>query len=201
VRRGLALTAAVAAATLAVIIGASFILQAAVLGRPDHNELVVVGTIAKLVAYRTSQAAITLERRTLTTVCVQRWQQRERIEAVKLGGGATIVELGQKVVPSGARAVGEFELAGCPHSLSKWLTTQLNHGTPLHIVRTRLAGRAVLAVSFARPARQLTVFLPRRGGLPLALRLSIDGLSGVSRLHYGAVAGSPEPAPARARRG
>ena len=64
-------------------------------------------------------------------------------------------------------------------------------------MRTRLAGRAVLAVSFARPARQLTVFLPRRGGLPLALSLSLDGVSGVSRLHYGAAAGSPAPAPAQ----
>jgi hypothetical protein len=175
----------VAAASLAVIVGTGFGVQAAVLGRPGRAPLLVIGVVSRLVAYRVSQAALTVDGKRLRAVCTQRWAGDERQAAVRIADGPVIVEVGTKLVNPSPLKDDEFELSGCPRALSRWLATQLNKGAPFEVKPTRFEGRRVYAIRFPSSPLKLKLYIPRRGGLPLALSVSGGGIRGTSRLRYG----------------
>jgi hypothetical protein len=182
-------TLAVAALTLAAVVGAAFALQAGALGRESMDAVLVVKMVGRLEVYRGSQAAITLQGRRLNAVCVQTWRSGKRDATVRVAGGPTLRELGNKLVSTTPLAVDEFELAGCPHALAKYLVSLLNRGLPIVVSPTRVDGLKLDAVWFRGAALKLRIYVTRRGGFPVALGIHGGGLWGTSEVRFGLLAG------------
>jgi hypothetical protein len=189
-------TLAVAAATLAVVVGAGFALQAASLGRPSRDSLLVVRAVARLVQYHSSRAKMTVNGKRLSAVCTQNWPPQRHDATVRFAGGPTLVEHGFVLTNRRGLAVGEFALAGCPGSLAKWLATQLNRGAPIEVRAALLDRRRVFALRFPTSPLRLEIELSRATALPLFLRLSGEDVQGTSLLGYGPVLGGARLAPA-----
>jgi hypothetical protein len=189
-RASLALrTAAVTAASLGAIVGACLAFQVAALGRPGRGDLIVVHTVAELVRYDASRATITLDGKPLTAVCSQHSGQLGQTETVVVDARQRLVKIGNTLVQDGKPALDEFELAGCPRSLSDWLSSQLDRGARFELTPTRLDGARVYALRVPSAGLGLKLFISRAGGLPVELAISGGGMRGASEVSYG-LAGS-----------
>ena len=177
-------TSAVAFAVLSGIAVVCFAFQAAALGRPSRSETLVVRVIAELNRYRGSTARMTVNGRLLTAVCTDRWGKRGHVETVLLDNGVRLVRRGNKLEQRGARALDEFELAGCPRSLTGWLATQVNQGAYIQSSAAKIRGRRVYAIRVPAAKIGLELFVSRRGMLPVELAISGNGIHGTSELDY-----------------
>jgi len=121
----------------------------------------------------------------LSAVCTQSWQHREREVRVGLGDGRTLIDNGTTLVPAGRLDIDEFDLAGCPRPLTRWLASQINRGAPLEVSATRVFGRRVYRLRFPTVRPELELYISRRGALPVALRLASGAIRGISELSYG----------------
>jgi hypothetical protein len=184
-RRASLTTLAVAAGTLALIAGSGFAIQAATLGRPGRGPDLVVSAVAHLVDYHGSTGTITIDGRSLTETCTQRWHRSDRVATVELGNGATLREVGTRLLDQGDVEVDEFELAGCPRPLTHWLATQLNRGRSPTVSPVVMFGERVYRVAFPGSRLKLDLYVSRRHCFPVGLRISGHGISGVSKLSYG----------------
>lgn len=184
-RASLARTLLAAATVIAGLVGASFGLQALTLVRADSSSKIAVEAVAKLEEYQRARARIVVNGVRLDAVCVQGWKGRRRVAAVTLSDGNTLLEVGDKLLNDAPMSYGEFELAGCPRPLTKLLADVLRNGDPLRLAATRYRGAPAYRLSFPDSSVKLSLVLPRRGGLPLAL--SFDGplVRGSSVLGYG----------------
>jgi hypothetical protein len=174
-------TSAVAVAAVSVVAAVCFGLQAATLGRPSRPETLIVRVIAELDRYHDSRARMTINGRPLTAVCTQRWGKRGRTETVVLDNGVRLERRGNKLDKRGKWALDEFELAGCPRSLTGWLTDAVNRGARIDIRLTRLTGGT--RVYWLRvPSAQigLELFINRRNLLPVELAISGPRIRAVS---------------------
>jgi hypothetical protein len=174
-------TLAVAVATLAATLAACFLVQAAALRKPGRAEFIAVRIIAQLIRHDGSRATMTINGKRLTAVCTDRWGKRGHIETVVLDNGVRLVARGNKLEQQGTRALEEFELAGCPRSLTGWLTDAVNRGARIDVRSTRLA-TGTRAYQLRVPSAQigLEVFVNRRDMLPLALAISGPGIRAIS---------------------
>lgn len=184
-KRGLAVTAAVTLVTVVFVVASGFAVQVAALGRPSPDALLVVKVVAKLMEYRGSHSEFVFNGRRMSETCAEGWAKRSQVTVVGIAGGATLTETATHLEPAGLVPDDEFMLAGCPRVLSKWLGTQLNHGSKIEIRHTRLRGRGAVEVSFVGLGRDLRVYLDSSGDLPLALSLHGPGVLATSRLDYG----------------
>ncbi len=184
-RRALPRTISVALATLAAIGVVAFGLQAAALGRQGSNAMLVVRVVGRLDDYHSSRAAISIAGRHLHSVCLQSWTHRRHDATVTIVGGPTLRELGNNLVSTGKLAVAEFELAGCPRPLERFLASQLNRGSPIVVKPTRRAGKPVELVQFVGAHPKLELFVTRQGGFPVALSFNGGVLRGTSDIRFG----------------
>ena len=129
----------------------------------------------------------------LTAACTQYWRGRLRIAAVTVAGGATIVEVGNKLGKVGGLEFAEFQLAGCPRPLAHWLGDQVNQGARIDVTSEELDGRAVYALSAPSSPLKFEVFVTRAGGLPVALSFEGARIRGTSELDYGEARPAPGP--------
>jgi len=196
-RNASARTAAVTLACLAVVVGVGFAVQAAILGRAEKNPTLVARTVAGLLHFHVSRATMIVNGKHLSTVCTERWHGAEPIATVVVAGGPKLVEIGNHLVTTSKLAVDEFELAGCPRPLRKWLATQLNRGATLDIAPTRQDGKPVLGVGIPGSELGLKLFVTRSGLFPVALSIHGGGVWGASELSYGAAPALATPRPAR----
>jgi len=185
VRRARLRTLAATLATLAAVVGAGFVVQATVLGRPAAAPQLVARVLETLKAYRRSRVRMTIDGAQLTASCRQYWQGRRRVAAVSVSSGPTIVEFGSRLGALDSPALEEFELAGCPRPLSQWLADAVNDGAHLAVTSEELDGRGVYAISAPSAAATLEVFVTRAGKLPVALSLDTASIRGTSELDYG----------------
>jgi hypothetical protein len=179
-------TLLVSVCTLAAIVGVSFGVQAAGLGRPSSNPQLVARVLAKLLPYTVARTTMTVDGKRLTAVCVADWIDHHRVTTVVLDDGTTLREVGTHLLAQGGLALGEFELAGCPRPLRKWLTSELNDGGPIKIGPTRIADEHVLGIRFSQAKLKLEVYVSRNSLFPVALSLHDHTVSGTSSLSYGA---------------
>jgi hypothetical protein len=175
----------VAAATLAAVVGIGFTVQAVSLGRPDRGSLLVLRTVARLVAYQLSHSTMTIDGRQVRAVCRQSWPRSGRLSTVVVADGPTLTDSRASLAAHPGLGLAEFDLAGCPRSLARWLATQLNRGTPLQLKLVRLGATEAYAFAFASEPPRLQLYVGRRSGLPLALSVSTGVVRGASRLTYG----------------
>lgn len=184
-RSGPLWTAAAALSVLAGLVGVSFGIQALSLGRADTSSHLVVEAVAKLEHYHRSRTLMLVNGIRLSSVCIQGWEGRERVATVRLSDGVTLREVGDKLVSTGPLVEAEFELAGCPHALTKLLAETIRNGDAVRLSSTRYRGSPAYRVSFPGSAIKLSLVLPRRGGLPLALGFEGPSVKGSSRVGYG----------------
>ncbi len=104
---------------------------------------------------------------------------------MRFADGHTLRAVGGKLLQAGSLATDEFDLAGCPRPLTKWLTNQVNTGGSIEVSSARIDGRPVYAVSFPTAKPRLSLFITRPGGLPTMLTISGRDLRGTTRLTYG----------------
>jgi len=175
----------VAGATLAVVLGVGFAVQAAALGRPGAKPMLVVRVVAQLVNYHDSRATMTVGRSRLSAVCRQTWIHHQREVTIGFGDGRTLIDNGTTLVPTGQLEIDEFELAGCPRPLTEWLASQINRGAPLDVNATRVFGKRVYRLRFPTARPELELYVSRRGALPVALRIASGAIRGMSELRYG----------------
>jgi hypothetical protein len=200
VKHGVARTAVAALASLAAVVAVGFGIQAASLGREDHDPVLVAQTVARLLPYHISRARMIVNGEHLSTVCTERWHDQRRVVTVAVSDGPTLVEVGNNLVQTSKLAVDEFELAGCPRPLRKWLATQLNRGAPLQIRATRHDGKAVLGIAVTGSKLGLKVFVTRSSRFPVALSIHGGGISGSSEVRYGTATAPPSTQTARSGR-
>lgn len=184
-RRAALTTLAVAGATLAIVAGSGFAIQVAALGRPGRDPLLVVRAIAHLVEFHGSTGTITIQGQQMSESCTQTWLRRSRTATVRLGDGQTLREIGTRLVETGALSVDEFELAGCPRPLTRWLASQINKGARVQVRPARVFGRRVYRLAFPTSQLKLDVYVTRRDAFPIALGIAGDGIAGISELTYG----------------
>jgi hypothetical protein len=192
-RYGRVITVAVTACTLALVVGVGFGVQAAGLGRVSQKPLLVSRVLAKLLPYTVSRMRMTVDGTQLSGMCTERWEGRRRFQMVDLSNGSTLVEVANKLVQKSKVAQGEFDLAGCPRPLRKWLTEQLNDGQAIDITKTHFDRHDVLEIRFPHAKLGLDLFVSRVGLFPLALVLHGNRVSGASVMTYGVSAPLPAP--------
>ncbi len=181
--RGLnARTLATAIATPVAVMSGAFLVQAMTLGRPGWFQTLAVRAIAKLDAYDSSHATITLNGAHMLAECSQHWGRHGHVETVTLSTGVRLLEVGDTLRPKGQLALDEFELASCPRALSGWLTTQLNRGGKIELRTTKTNGKPVYALRFPSAKLGLDIYISRRSALPLQLTLTGPGVQGTSAL-------------------
>lgn len=178
-------TLAVTTATVALVATLGFTIQAAVLGRPGRGPDLVVGAVAHLVVYRRSSATIRIAGHELSETCSQSWQRSGRVATVAVGNGLRLREVGARLLERNRLEIDEFELAGCPRPLTRWLATQLNRGSSPTIRATTLFGQRVYRVAFPGAKLKLELYVSRAHAFPIGLRISGHGITGVSELRYG----------------
>jgi hypothetical protein len=175
-------TFAVAAATLSLIGGAGWGLQAISLVRPGRAELELVKTLRALDAFRGSRATIELNGLRYRALCTQHWYPGKRSSSVLL---ARVGVAGPGRV-SGGTALGreEPELAGCPRRLGAWISYELLRGASVR-VRTLTVGRALLHEVELRPRTiPIVLLISRQTNLPVQVRVSATGVKATSVLDY-----------------
>lgn len=160
-------------------------MQVAVLGRPSRTSLLVSRVAFRLVHYHRSRATITIDGKHLSAVCTQEWEGRHRVAVVRLDNGQTLREIGGKLLHAGSLALDEFDLAGCPRPLTKWLADQLNTGKSIDVRPVRIDGRPVYAVSFPSSVPRLSLVVSRPGGLPTMLIITGRDIRATARVRYG----------------
>jgi hypothetical protein len=183
-RRHILITPAIAVSSLVLVAGGGFVIQAAALGRPGPDPLLVVRAVARLVNYQRSAGTIVIQGRRMSFSCDQSWRHRARSAVVRLGDGTTMVQIGTRLRTSGRLHVAEFELAGCPRSLTRWLATNLNRGNTLVVSSARMFGRRVYRVVFPTGRLKLELYITRAGSFPVGLSIAGNGIHGVSELRY-----------------
>lgn len=171
--------------TLAAVVGGGFALQVAVLGRPSSTSLLVARVAFKLVQYHRSRSTITINGKHLSAVCTQQWQGRHRVAVVRLDNGQILREIGNKLSQAGSLAIDEFDLAGCPRPLIKWLGDQLDTGKSIDVRPLRIDGKPVYAVSFPSSEPKLSLVVTRPGGLPTMLSITGGDIRATARVSYG----------------
>lgn len=173
----------VAVATLALVVCAGFAVQALALGRPTRGTLELVQALARLDAYRRSQAALVVDGRPHTARCEQRWLRHGHEASVVLDGHAVLLEVGHHLLRTGALASVQFDLAACPRSLATWLASQLTHHATT--LSAHVDGDRVIEVHLpdARPALDLYVALDTH--LPIGLVVRAGRVHGASDVHFG----------------
>jgi len=176
---------ATAAATLATILGAGFIAQAAVLGRASSTQQLIVKAISKIEQYHSSQAALTINGKHVTAECKQHWGTHGHVETATLSDGHTFTKIGDKLVQTGTLAVDEFELVGCPRTLTGWLINQLNQGRHIDLTSTTVNDKPAYALHVPSALIPLDLYLTRPGGLPIKLALTAPGIQGTSEVKLG----------------
>lgn len=174
----------VAAATLAVIVGIAFGALAATLGRPARTDLLAVETIRTLEHYIASSATMTVDGKHHTTVCTQFWGHHGHVETVVVDHRRVLRMVGRHLLAKGKLALGEFELSGCPRALSAWLTSNLNEGNRISERPTRIDRRLVYELRIHPATLELTIFVTRADGLPVALAIGGRSLQGLSAVTY-----------------
>jgi hypothetical protein len=178
-------TLLVALGMLATIVAAGFGLQVATLGRPGPARITLVHTLDRLSAFHTSSATIDLTGRRLVASCLDRWIGDSRASVVVLDRHTRLPEIGGHLLLDGPRSFVEFQLAGCPRPLLRWLTTELVQGTPIESRRTTADGQASFLLRLPKTRPALALVISRKTKLPV--ELIIDGrLRGSSDLAYGA---------------
>lgn len=182
--RGPLTTVAVAVALAAAIVGVGFGIEAAVLGKPDRGQILVVHAIARLIPYTTAHGQITINGTHLTTSCRTRWLERRLRTIVYVAHGRPIEEVGRHLQDDTEQRFARFELAGCPRVLRKWLATRINAGTRIVENRGVLDGMTVERLRFPGAALGLTVYVLPSSGLPVALGLMGPAVNGFTRLRY-----------------
>jgi hypothetical protein len=160
-------------------------LQAAVLGQPSHDELLIVGAISRIEAYNSSRAAITINGKHVTAKCRQRWNRRGHIETASLSDGQRLVEIRRRMVQTGMHAFDEFELVGCPQSLADWLASRLNRGEHIDLHPTRADREPVYVIRVQSDQSRFVLYLTRPGELPTRLAIDGPGIQGTSEVKLG----------------
>lgn len=183
--RAAARTLGAALALLVLVVGVGFAVQVAGLGRGAHNSMLLARTERALLPYRNSHASIVLAGKHLQSSCSARYQGHRRVTTVSIAGGPRLLEIGNNLVKTDKLAVDEFELAGCPRALRKWIATELKRGSPVLVSKARRAGKPVYAMRVAGSKLGLELFVTRGGFFPVALAIEGGGLSGTSEVHYG----------------
>jgi hypothetical protein len=175
-----------AAATLAVIAGVCFVVQAAALGQATGNELLAAKVVGSLVGYHESETMMVINGARETSVCHDARNDQGQREKVVLDGRFTLLKVGDNLLEPGKRALVEFELAGCPRALGDWLAAQLNQGKRVRIHMVRLDGRRLYSLRVPSAGLGLELFVSPRNELPVTLHISGPGVHGASFVHYGA---------------
>jgi len=171
----------VAFGLLAALAGGELALQAAALGRPPATELELVRMLRALAAQHGSRATLDLNGRTYRAVCTQAWTPHRRVAQVVTPRLGVAIQVGDRLVSTGALDSGAFELAGCPRPLLRVLSSDLARGVTVHLRRS--GGALELSV---RPyGLPLDVFVAPTSGLPVRLSLDHGVVDGASRVRYG----------------
>jgi len=178
-------TLAVATATLGTLVAASFLVQAAALGRPSRADLIAMQAIGALAQYHDSRATMTINGKHLTATCRQHLGRHGRVETVAIDHGRTLRKIGNTLMQAGKLALDEFELAGCPRTLANWLATWLNRGARVELKPAKVNGTRVYAVRVPSAKLGLLLFIARTDGLLVNLTISGGGIRGTSKLKYG----------------
>jgi len=177
-------TLLVGGAALGFIVCAAFAVQAAALGRPGPVPLILAKMVGKLDAFHEADATMTIDGRTRTTACDQRWTKHARIAVVTVAHGPTIRKIGPQLHYRGKVELDEFLLAGCPRPLSHWIATQLDRSEHIIVRDVRLGSDAVYEIRFRHAADDLEVDVSRSQLLPVQLTVGGGGVTGVSKPRY-----------------
>lgn len=111
---------------------------------------------------------------------------RTRSAAVVLDGWRVISEVGNRLRQTGAAAQSEFALAGCPRPLEVWLSSALAQNEPVLTRLASLGGRRLVELELPAAKPPVDVFVARRTGVPVGLRLAGRRLRGTSSVDYAA---------------
>jgi hypothetical protein len=158
--------------------------QAAAFRRPPEDTLVAVGALRELIRYRVMRGTERIDRRSVSTVCVQGWfhatghRRFVRGAIVLLGNGERLYDFGGGVRRVGQRGVAtpadgaRFVLAGCPGFLGLRVGERLFKGIPLEADPARVDGTSTVAIVFRYRSRLIDLYVDSRTLKPLELRLS-----------------------------
>ncbi len=194
-RSAAALTSAVALASLALLAGVGFGIQALAFPRPSRAQLVSVQTLRWILQYPVVRGVVEVRGRRVTTLCADTWV-RSRLgrkvkgEIVVLAGGERMLRVDYKLSvlsPAGEYRPGrvqvvQFELAGCPATLGQHLGEVLELRHPLRFVPLQVDGRPAYRLRFATETEreQIELLVARTTLLPFRIGITRDGVSGTS---------------------
>jgi hypothetical protein len=172
-------TFAVAAATLSLIGGAAWSLQAVSLARPSAAQIELVKTLHALTAYRGSNGMVKVDGWRYRSSCIQHWYPGERVARVLLDprGGAPVAGS----LPLGRAA---FELAGCPRPLAGWLASELVRGASVTFRKVTVRGVVLHEFEIRPRTIPIDLYVSGSDSLPVRLKLSAAGLRASSVVHY-----------------
>jgi hypothetical protein len=192
--RSALVTLLVAAAVGAVVLGAGWAVQAAVLPAPDRADLIVARAALWLSRYRFVESVFAVGgRRAVRAQCLERWipakhGSARRGAVLHFGRTGTIVapEGGARQVLGVARgeppqlAVAQLELSGCARPLSQMIEAYTQSLPDIRIRRVTVADRPAIGFGLPLERGRMEIYVTPRTYRPIALSLAAGRYSGHS---------------------
>jgi hypothetical protein len=192
-RSGIAVTVAVATATVGGLTGAGVLVQRVALREPGPARQVALRAAVWLQRYRLVDSVFQIgSAQPVHGRCVQTWVvrdgQRHRATALRLDDGYMLNAIQPHTLESSGATANEqahsplvlLELGGCPRPLAARLAT-LAQGLARVTVTS---GAHQTAVRFNLKNTRLTLYLDPRTYRPLALDVATHTIRGSSKIHF-----------------
>jgi hypothetical protein len=180
----------------AVVLAAGYGVQRVALRAPTAGEKLTARSVGVLLRYRYVESELRVAGQpTLKARCLQGWMYGEngrpagRGARLLLSDGERLLSGDRRVVRiyrgrTGAllSPVAELELAGCPRPLSDHLSARLIGGRRAQAVPATFQGKPALRMHVRTTRTRFDLYVDRHTLLPLGLRVSADGVVGVSHV-------------------
>jgi hypothetical protein len=179
-----------------VVLGAGYGVQRVALRAPTAGEKLTARSVGVLLRYRYVESEFRVAGQPpLTARCLQGWMpgrsgrpsgrgarlvlsDGERL----LSGDRRIVRLSRGTTKTPLSPVAELQLAGCPRPLSDHLSARLIGGKRAQAVPATFDGKPALRMHVRTLRTRFDLYVDRHTLLPLGVRVSANGVTGVSRV-------------------
>jgi hypothetical protein len=194
--RSTVVTALVASAVVAIVLGVGWLVQSASLPAPARADVIAADAATWLSRYRLVESTLKIGSDPSShETCLAGWFPAPG-DGLAPGlvlrfGRSRIVEVRGRttqVPAAGALArprvtVLRVALAGCPRFLARRIAGRIDSGAKLRIERATVAGRPALALPISFRGLRLRIYLTPLTYRPIAVSANADGLVGESRIH------------------
>jgi hypothetical protein len=195
-RRRWVVAALISSAVPAGVLGAAWLLQAAVLPKPEQGRLIAAQAMSWLAGDRLAGSTFAIgEGRPVRSSCVRTWlplgdgtvRPAVRLET---GGRTRVVAVGPPFRSIGGQpakrpqglVLARLALAGCAPVLESLVGGLLRHRSKLLVGRDRVGGEPALTLRIGTKAGRVTVYVAPGNMQPLAVAVDGPELTGRARL-------------------